>query len=209
VELTATCKLAGDNGAGTDDRGPRPEKCVAAKPASSAITATTPRAPESPPWSGNPQSHAPPSSARRRCTPANLAHSRGVEPLRGLNVIPADGREFLLTVTAGDAVHLSQETGPDQTARCAIPDWQLEPQQVDSRVRWRVYDQAALAEPRWAETACGDRHGPRARDRPRARRHPAAACAIVHLKSAFSSGRTGPSASPILPGQRHFLISNR
>ncbi len=77
-------------------------------------------------------------------------------PGRGVNVIPVGDREFLLTVTAGDAVHLSRETGPDETARSAVPGWHLRPRRVNSRVRWRAYNRAALAEPRWAETTlCG------------------------------------------------------
>jgi hypothetical protein len=51
--------------------------------------------------------------------------------------------------------------------------------------------------------------GPALRDQaPAVRRHHDAigACAILHLKSAFDSNRTGPSTSPILPGQKHFFI---
>lgn len=73
-----------------------------------------------------------------------------------MNVIPVGDREFLLTVTAGDAVHLSREAGQHETARSAVPGWHLRPSRVNSRARWRAYNRAALAEPRWAETTlCG------------------------------------------------------
>jgi hypothetical protein len=73
-----------------------------------------------------------------------------------VNVIPVGDREVLLTVTAGDAVHLSREAGQHETARSAVPGWHLRPSRVNSRARWRAYNRAALAEPRWAETTlCG------------------------------------------------------
>jgi hypothetical protein len=73
-----------------------------------------------------------------------------------VNVIPVGDKEFLLTVTAGDAVHLSRETGPDETGRGAVPGWRLRPRRVNARGRWRACNRAALAEPRWAETTlCG------------------------------------------------------
>jgi hypothetical protein len=73
-----------------------------------------------------------------------------------VNVIPVGDREFLLTITGGNAVHLSRETRPDETARSAVPGWHLRHNRVSSRVRWRAYNRAALAEPRWAETTlCG------------------------------------------------------
>ena len=97
-----------------------------------------------------------PSHLRRRRAPGTLVHSKGVGADRGLNVIPVGDREFLLTVTAGDAVHLSRETGPDETGRGAVPGWHLSPRRVNSRVRWRACNRAPLAEPRWAETTlCG------------------------------------------------------
>lgn len=83
-------------------------------------------------------------------------HSRSVGTDRGVNAVRIGDREFLLTVTAGDAVHLSRETGPDETARSAVPDRDLGSRHVDSGARWRAYDRAALAAPRWAEaTLCG------------------------------------------------------
>jgi hypothetical protein len=83
-------------------------------------------------------------------------HSEGVASSRGVNIIPVGDREFLLTVTAGDAVHLSREAGPDETGRSAVPGWHLQPRRASSRARWRAYDRAPLAEPRWAEiTLCG------------------------------------------------------
>lgn len=79
-----------------------------------------------------------------------------MEPDRGVNVIPVGDEKFLLTVTAGDAVHLSREAGPDETARSAVPGWHLRRGRESSQVRWRAYNRATLAEPRWAETTlCG------------------------------------------------------
>jgi hypothetical protein len=75
-----------------------------------------------------------------------------------MNVIRIGDREFLLTATAGDAVHLSREAGPDETAQSAVPRWYLQPRRVNSRARRRVYNQAAISKPRWAETTlCGRR----------------------------------------------------
>jgi hypothetical protein len=79
-----------------------------------------------------------------------------MEPDRGVNVIPVGDREFLLTVTAGVAVHLSRESRPGETARSAVPGWQLRPRLVNSGLRWRAYNRAGLAELRWAGTTlCG------------------------------------------------------
>lgn len=73
-----------------------------------------------------------------------------------MNVIPVGDRAFLLTVTGGDAVHLSRESRPDEPARSAVPGWDLGAGPGNSRGRWRAYNRAALAEPRWAETTlCG------------------------------------------------------
>ena len=73
-----------------------------------------------------------------------------------MNVIPVGDKEFLLTVTAGDAVHLSRETGPDETGGGAVPGWRLRPRRANARGRWRACNRAALAEPRWAKTTlCG------------------------------------------------------
>jgi hypothetical protein len=73
-----------------------------------------------------------------------------------MNIIPVGGKEFLLTITAGDAIHLSRESRPDETARSAVPGWHLRTGRGSSRGRWRAYNRAALAEPRWAETTlCG------------------------------------------------------
>jgi hypothetical protein len=54
---------------------------------------------------------------------------------RGVNVIPVGDEEFLATATAGDAVHLSREAGPAETARSAVPGWQLRPRRGTSQVR--------------------------------------------------------------------------
>lgn len=108
-----------------------------------------------------PQSRTESSTMKARS--AALVHCGGVRPDRGLNIIPVGDREFLLTVTAGDAVHLSREAGRDETARGAVPGWHLRRARVSSRVRWHGYNRATLAEPRWAEThtmrAAMDRHG--------------------------------------------------
>lgn len=73
-----------------------------------------------------------------------------------MNVIPVGDEEFLLTVTAGDAVHLSREAGPDETARSAVPGWHLRRGRGTSQVRWHAYNRTSLAERRWAETTlCG------------------------------------------------------
>jgi len=53
------------------------------------------------------------------------------------------------------------------------------------------------------EQAAGLGHDPRPTGSHRDLR---AAGGILHLKSAFGSVRTGPSTSPILPGQRHFFV---
>jgi hypothetical protein len=74
---------------------------------------------------------------------------------REINAIRIGGTEYLLTVTTGDAVHLTQETGPGETGQSAVPDRSLSPGpgQLESL---RSYDQAALARPRWeAATLCG------------------------------------------------------
>lgn len=76
--------------------------------------------------------------------------------VRGVNAIRVGDRVLLLTVTAGDAVHLCRETGPDETARSAVPQWHLSPRLANSLERWGACDQAALSELRWAETTlCG------------------------------------------------------
>jgi hypothetical protein len=73
-----------------------------------------------------------------------------------VNVIRIGDGEFLLTATAGDAVHLSREAGPDETVQSAVPGWYLRPRRAASGVRWRAYNQAAISKPRWAETTlCG------------------------------------------------------
>jgi len=64
--------------------------------------------------------------------------------------------EFLLTVTAGEAVHLSRAAGPGETERSAVPGWHLRRERTTSQMRWRAYNRASLAERRWAETTlCG------------------------------------------------------
>jgi hypothetical protein len=72
-----------------------------------------------------------------------------METRRGLNVIEVSGRQFLLTATAGDAIHLTREAGREEIGQAAIPDHYVE----DFK---RTYDMAAISAPKWAETAlCG------------------------------------------------------
>lgn len=95
------------------------------------------------------------------CRPAHripgrcLVHSRSVDTGREINAIRIGGTEYLLTVTAGDAVHLTRETGPGETGQSAVPDWYLLPG-PGQLASLGSYDQAALARPRWAAaTLCG------------------------------------------------------
>lgn len=74
----------------------------------------------------------------------------------GVNAIRIGDSAFLLTVTAGDAVHLTREAGPGETGQSAAPGRYLSPGQGQSAPLRRGYDQAALARPRWAAaTLCG------------------------------------------------------
>ncbi len=75
---------------------------------------------------------------------------------REVNAIRIGGTEYLLTVTAGDAVHLTRETGPGETGQSAVPEQYLTPGHGQHATLLRGYDQAALARPRWAAaTLCG------------------------------------------------------
>ncbi len=66
-----------------------------------------------------------------------------------LNVIEVSGRRFLLTATAGDAVHLTREADRGEVGRGAVPDHYIEDFE-------RSYDRASIVGPRWAETTlCG------------------------------------------------------
>lgn len=68
---------------------------------------------------------------------------------RGLNVIEVSGRQFLLTATAGDAVHLTRVAGSGEAGKAAVPDHYAGDFE-------RSYGRASIAEPRWAETTlCG------------------------------------------------------
>jgi hypothetical protein len=83
-------------------------------------------------------------------------HSRSVDTDRGVNAIRIGDTEYLLTVTAGEAVHLTREAGPGETGQSAVPGRYLSPGQGQSAALLRDYDQAALARPRWAAaTLCG------------------------------------------------------
>lgn len=75
---------------------------------------------------------------------------------RGLNAIQVGDKEFLLTETAGDAVHLTRQAGPDEAGRAAVHDWHLSPTRKRAGLLRQRYDPASLMEPRWAETTlCG------------------------------------------------------
>lgn len=75
---------------------------------------------------------------------------------RETNAIRIGDTEYLLTVTAGDAVHLTRETGPGETGQSAVPDRYFSPGQRQSATLLRGYDQAVLARPCWeAATLCG------------------------------------------------------
>jgi hypothetical protein len=78
-----------------------------------------------------------------------------VDTSRRINAIRIGDTEYLLTVTAGQAVHLTPETRPGQTGQSAVPGRYLSPAQSQP-ASLRAYDQAALATPRWqAATLCG------------------------------------------------------
>lgn len=72
-----------------------------------------------------------------------------METRRGLNVIEVSGKQFLITATAGDAIHLTRETGSEESGRAAVPN-----HYVDDF--GQTYDMAAILEPKWVETTlCG------------------------------------------------------
>jgi hypothetical protein len=81
-----------------------------------------------------------------------------VETSRGVNAIRVSDKTLLLTVTGGDAVHLSREAGPGEAKQCAVPDWDLGAEFADYKVLGHDADRAALAEPRWAQTTLCGRH---------------------------------------------------
>ena len=79
-----------------------------------------------------------------------------METDREVNAIRIGGSEYLLTVTAGDAVHLTRETGPGEKGQSAVPEQYLDPGHAQPATLLRGYDPAALARPRWeAGTLCG------------------------------------------------------
>ena len=147
-----------------------------------------------------------PHPQRRRPRSTALRHSGGMGPGRGVNVVPLGGREFLLTVNAGAAVHLSRETRPDETARSAVPGWHLRPRRVNSR---------------GAGDACAD-HRAGLHDRDGARREDAvkhgvqqAGQTAAHLGRGRRSrpvitGLPGPARDRALRGGRHirFRVSH-
>jgi hypothetical protein len=79
-----------------------------------------------------------------------------VDTGREINAIRIGDTEYLLTVTVGDAVHLTRETGPGETGQSAVPGRYLTPGQGQPATLLRGYDYTALARPRWAAaTLCG------------------------------------------------------
>lgn len=80
----------------------------------------------------------------------------GVDTDREVNAIRIGGTEYLLTVTAGGAVHLTRETGEGETGQSAVPGQYLAPGHGQLAMPLCGYGQAALARPRWeAVTLCG------------------------------------------------------
>ena len=78
-----------------------------------------------------------------------MSHSSDVGTNRGLNVIEVDGKQFLLTATAGDAIHLTRAADREESGQAAVPAHYLEDFE-------RTYDMAAILEPKWSEkTLCG------------------------------------------------------
>jgi hypothetical protein len=73
----------------------------------------------------------------------------GVDTDREVIAIRIGGTEHLLTVTAGDAVHLTRETGPGETGQSAVPEQYLAPEHEQLAMPLCGYSQAALARPRW------------------------------------------------------------
>lgn len=72
-----------------------------------------------------------------------------METNRDLNVIEVGDRQFLLTATAGDAIHLTREADGEENGQAAVPGHYLEDFE-------RTYDVAAILEPKWAgRTLCG------------------------------------------------------
>jgi hypothetical protein len=74
---------------------------------------------------------------------------------RAVNAIRISATEYLLTVTGGDAVHLTRE-GPGESGQSAVPEHYPGQGQVQLAVLLRGYDPAAITAPRWAPaTLCG------------------------------------------------------
>ncbi|MGD0702994.1 MAG: hypothetical protein ABSA02_24305 [Trebonia sp.] len=72
-----------------------------------------------------------------------------METSRGLNAIEAGGKQFLLTATSGDAVHLTREADGEQNGQAAVPDHYLGDFE-------QTYDLPAILELKWSETTlCG------------------------------------------------------
>ena len=68
---------------------------------------------------------------------------------RGLNTIEVSGKQFLLTATAGDAIHLTRETDSKEGGQAAVPDHYVD--DFD-----QTYEMAAILDPKWeGTTLCG------------------------------------------------------
>jgi hypothetical protein len=79
-----------------------------------------------------------------------------VDTGREVNVIRIGGTEYLLAVTAGNAVHLTRETGPGEPGQSAVPEQYLDPGHGRLATMLRGYGKAAIARPRWeSATLCG------------------------------------------------------
>jgi hypothetical protein len=78
-----------------------------------------------------------------------MPHSSVVSANRDLNVIEVDGKQFLLTATAGDATHLTRKADRVKRGQAAVPEHYVEDFE-------HIYDIAAILEPKWAATTlCG------------------------------------------------------
>ena len=72
-----------------------------------------------------------------------------METRRGLNVIEVIGKQFLLTATSGDAIHLTRETDSEENGRAAVPEHYVHDFE-------QTYEMAPVLDPKWAATTlCG------------------------------------------------------
>jgi hypothetical protein len=82
-----------------------------------------------------------------------------VDTDREVNAIRIGATEYLLTVIAGDAVHLTRETGSAETGQSAVPEQYLTPGHGHAGEMLRGYNQAALAAARWNRPRCAAGNG--------------------------------------------------